>query len=150
MQLGHSYGPYVNSRGPLLRENSGMAKTTFVERLHDAMVQQGLDGPVQLGKRLGVNKQTASKWIRGETTILAASDLFLIADGLKVSPRWLWTGSGPITPVAHPTPDEEVVIRLYRTLPKGWRDAWVDEGRKTLKLLQLSASDINTYRVPEK
>ena len=129
-----------------MRDNSHVPKkTSFTERLHDAMVRQGLRGPVQLGLKLGVNKQTASKWINGETRILSAVDLFKIADGLKVRPRWLLTGDGPMDNIQRPSAEEQQALEVYRTLPPHWREDWVADGRRTLEKLTLPPSAANPY-----
>jgi transcriptional regulator with XRE-family HTH domain len=126
-------------------ENSRMPKHGFPERLRDAMVKEGLKGPVALGKRLKVNKQTASKWINGQTTVLSADDLYRIADGLHVAARWLWKGEGPMLQRPTLTQDQERVLGVYKSLPAAWRDDWVSQGVKTLERLTLPPTADNPY-----
>lgn len=132
-------------RGRVFRENSPMARETFVTRLADAMKKEGLKGPVELGKRLKVNKQTASKWINGQTTRLAAADLYRIADGLRVSPRWLWKG-GDIPMISKPSigAEEERLIGIFRSLPPEWRQDWLEDGQRTAERLG-KANTLNPY-----
>jgi len=120
-------------------------KTTFPERLADAMAKEGVRGPVKLGERLKVNKQTASKWINGRTTILSADDLYRIADGLNVAARWLWKDEGPMMRRQVLTDAELRVLGVYRTLPEKWREDWITDGVKTLEKLDLPATVDNPY-----
>lgn len=145
MLLGHECGPFVNMHGPLLRKNTRMARETFVTRLADAMTKEGLKGPVQLGKRLRVNKQTASKWINGQTPKLGASELFVIADGLKVSARWLWTGDGPILPRSDIGVEEEHCLAIFKAMNQEDRQEWLRLGQRLADRPGQPATPANPY-----
>lgn len=144
MLLGHDHGPFVNTHGRVLGKNTQMARETFVTRLATAMTQQGVKGPKQLGDRLKINKQTASKWINGQTTELSADHLYLIADGLKVSARWLWKGEGSMIPRPDMGAEEEKLIGVYRSLPPDWRQEWLEQGQRTAERLG-KANPLNPY-----
>ena len=61
----------------------------FPDRLRKAMGD--LNG-AQLARRIGATKQVIGQYLSGQKKNPAALLIFLIADELKVSPRWLLTG----------------------------------------------------------
>lgn len=141
--VGHDCGPAVNAYGRYMRENRRVSKGSFPDRLRDAMAKEGIKGPVQLGKRLKVNKQTASKWINGQTKNLSANDLFKIALGLQVAARWLWRGEGPMLLRSSVGEEEERCMAIFHALPPAWRDDWLHDGRRMIKRLEATQATID-------
>lgn len=112
---------------------SGPSKRAFKDRLKLLMAehQPPLLGPTDLGRVLGVHKQTAGKWLT-RTKHLRAEDLYCIADYFKVSARWLWREQGPRQPR----------YMLDETLTE-LVDAWVQITDKDLK--EAAKSTINSF-----
>lgn len=121
----------------------------FLDRLKMAMVRSGIVGPVALGKKVGVNKQTAAKWLNGQTPNLGADDLFRLSGGLEVAPRWLWRGEGPMTGWQGLDADEHALVALYRELaksPDGWAaDYWLAQGNELRSRITLPPSTTSPY-----
>jgi transcriptional regulator with XRE-family HTH domain len=113
-------------------------KTTFLERLNGALTAMTVDtkSPTEVGKFLGVNKQTAARWLAGGEPSIGM--LFKIADKLKVNPRYLAEGTLPIEPEPRLDPREyEAVTQIFRVLAKHNKkalDEWLRSGRKLVEL----------------
>jgi len=77
----------------------------FRDRLRDAMLVRGLSAS-ELGRRVGVPRQTVAKWLRMKTAELSGVHLAKVADVLNVRMHWLATGVGKLMPLntRRPTP----------------------------------------------
>lgn len=128
-----------------MARKSETAAVELGKRIKEAAKLLGALGPVEVGKKLGVNKQTASKWLKGQTKIMSADDLFMIAGKLNVSPRWLFTGKEPRYEATPATENEQRVLQLYRDLPEEWRDDWVSNGVKIQQNLKVKATVGNPF-----
>lgn len=62
----------------------------FSDRLREAALHKGLSGPTDIGKYLGVNKQTVFNWMQG--SVPRGDEIFQIAEKFGVDPRWFATG----------------------------------------------------------
>src|SRR5688572_23982922 len=66
-------------------------QTDFSDRLREAALGKGLSySPTEIGKFLGVNKQTVFNWMNG--SVPRADELFQVADKFGVDPRVFATG----------------------------------------------------------
>lgn len=127
----------------------------FHRRLHAACKLADVQDQTQLMRRLKINRQTAHKWWHGQSSPekMRAVDIFRIADGLKVSARWLLDGGGQMLPGKRLTPDEHQVIEIFNSFKpenQGWRDDWVSEGVRRLERLNLSPTLSNPFPVPQR
>lgn len=114
-----------------------MGKTTFLERFHAALTQAAVDwkSPTAVGSALGLNKQTVDRWLKGGEPTPAM--LYLIADKLRCSPRWLATGEGGMAQAPNLTQEEaDVIKQIYRPLashPKALR-RWIKDGHELVEI----------------
>ena len=151
--LDYSYRHHVNSCSATNWENvcvKDYERTVpppgFVERLKEAMAFRGIrpDSPTQLGRRLGRDRRVCSKWLNGLTPNLSADDLFQLADGLDVSPRWLWLNQGTMTRDRTRSVDEQELLAVYRELeraPNRWAaNALIERGRELKNEITLPPS----------
>jgi transcriptional regulator with XRE-family HTH domain len=120
-------------------------KISLSERVQDAAAIKGVHTPAQFADYLKVGRQIGHKWWKGNTPNIRAADLFLIADALQVSPRWLLTGEPPMTGGKPPTKEEQRALDLYRALPEAWREDWISDGNRTLERLNIAPSVANPF-----
>lgn len=114
-------------------------KSTFLERLTIALtVHLGADAgsPTEVGRFLGVRKQTAARWLGGGEP--GPAMLYRIADKTKVNPRWLAEdGLIPMEPQLELSPEEHNAITgIYRVLqrnPKALRK-WIRDGHELVEM----------------
>lgn len=93
-----------------------------VDRLRAAMIWACVHTPSNLATTAGVSLQTAHRWLSGESTQIGLDNLFSLADGLDVSVRWLL---GDDCPPGRPlilTPDERLLVDLYRSATPHMRE----------------------------
>ena len=64
----------------------------------------------ELARRAGVDQTTISSLELKKSTVSRADVLFMLADALQVSPRWLATGVGPMAPM--PTDSADALPEL--------------------------------------
>ena len=107
---------------------------TVEGRLNIALDMRGVKGPTALGRLLEMDRQTAHRWIQGANQ-LSPVNLFLCADALNVSARWLATGVGAVTREEALTPDESGVLAIFRNLPLKAREKWIRDGNELVELL---------------
>lgn len=98
------------------------------------MDMAGIQGPTALGRVLEMDRQTAHRWMIGINNISPAN-LFVCADALNVSARWLATGVGAITKEEALTPDDAAALAIFRTLPAKAREKWIRDGNELVELL---------------
>lgn len=115
------------------------SKTTFLERFSAALtVHMGADAssPTEVGKFIGVRKQTAARWLSGKGEPGPAM-LFRIADKTKVSARWLALDDVPMQPQIELSSDErETITQIFRVLqrnPKALRK-WIRDGHELVEM----------------
>lgn len=111
---------------------------SFLERFKDALTVAAVDtkSPTAVGRFLGVNKQTADRWLQGGEPTPAM--LYLIADKAKVSARWLALEDVPMAPQLDLSEEErEAIEEIYRVLlkrsPKTLRK-WLRDGHELVEL----------------
>lgn len=112
-------------------------KTTFLDRFLMALTAQAVDtkSPTAVGKFLGVNKQTADRWLKGGEPL--PEMLYVIADKTKVNARWLARDDVPMTsPVELTAEETNTIVQIYRVLaknPKALR-RWLREGHELVEI----------------
>lgn len=97
---------------------------TFADRLKEACALRGVPySQTDIGKFLGVSKQTVDRWFNGSEPRPAL--VFAIADKLRVNPRWLATGEGSMLQlqggVENLTPQELELLDRYRRADPQWK-----------------------------
>lgn len=117
-----------------------------------ALKKEAIRSQAELMRKLKVSRQVANKWWNGQTAtdMIRAVDLFKIADGLRVSIRWLLTGKGSMLPGLRMTPEQHRALEIFNSFTeehKGWRDDWLTEGVRRLERLNLKPSISNPYPV---
>ena len=96
-----------------------MEQTTFRHRFTWACSQAGYDLAVRgnqtrLARLLGVKSQAISQWL-SQDTFPATAHMLLIAEKLKVSLDWLFTGRGNPIPGDNLSEEEWALICRWRT-----------------------------------
>ncbi|MBX3661243.1 MAG: helix-turn-helix transcriptional regulator [Burkholderiales bacterium] len=88
----------------------------------------------ELGRRIGLPRQTVHRWINGDTKNMTHENLYKVADVLQVRARWLAVGD--TAPAQIDLADGDVVglIRIYESMPPAARDQWLAIGRTLLSM----------------
>lgn len=113
-----------------------VTKETFKDRLESAMKACDAGSTAAaLARKLKVGDSTAHKWWSGKTKNIRSSDLFMIADALKVSPRWLWTGQGEMDagdsiPPELARPELLPIFKILDKLKEPWLSDWISDGER--------------------
>jgi transcriptional regulator with XRE-family HTH domain len=104
------------------------------------MAKHGVHTPADLARKLKVKPQTAYKWWAGQTQNISAQDIFLIADRLEVSARWLAGQDVSPDQRLSLTPDLARALDVYNALPPQWQEYWISQGNDILNRLTLPPS----------
>lgn len=94
-------------------------------RIFAGMAASGITSISCLARRVGVSRQTASRWLTEPDAMPAADEAFRLADVLRMSARWLTIGDGSPTPRQPVRPSEARLLAHYRQL---------DEPRRSILL----------------
>jgi len=101
---------------------------TFADRLKRAAAHKQVKySATEIGRSLGLAKQTVHRWMRGSAQP-SPENLYLIADKWQISARWLATGEGYIISV----PAAEGLSRQEQDIIATYRSARPD-GRTSLR-----------------
>lgn len=88
---------------------------TIKDRIKAALATSGLKKS-ELARRCGVTPGAVTQWLTGDTKSLKGETLLKIATALSVSPQWLSTGKGSISPPSDLEIDETQLVALFREL----------------------------------
>jgi transcriptional regulator with XRE-family HTH domain len=113
--------------------NQNKTDMTFGGRVRIQMAAAGIKSPAELSRRMGLGRQTISKWLNDEIKDIGLDNLYKLADTLNCSARWLATRTGTPYRATRMTVEEKEAIDLYRTLAEPVRDSWISSGRALLK-----------------
>jgi transcriptional regulator with XRE-family HTH domain len=88
----------------------------------------------ELGRRIGLPRQTVHRWINGDTKNMTHENLYEVADALQVRARWLAVGD--TAPAQIDLADGDVVglIKTYESMPAAAREQWLAIGRTLLSM----------------
>ena len=89
--------------------------TTIKDRIKVTLATSGIKKS-ELARRCGVTPGAVTQWLTGDTKSLKGDTLLKIATALNVSPQWLSTGRGGISPPADLEAEETQVLALFREL----------------------------------
>ena len=107
---------------------------SIAARIRTAMAACGMKSVAELGRRIGLPRQTVHRWINGDTKNMTHENLYKVADALQVRARWLAVGD--TGPAQIDLGDGEVVglIRIYESMPVAAREQWLAIGRTLLSM----------------
>ena len=123
-------------------------ETTFLERFNAALtVHLGADAmsPTKVGEFLGVNKQTAARWLAGGKP--TPPMLYRIADKTQVNARWLIADEGTMEPPLTLSQEEnDAIVQIFRVLKRNQKALrkWLRDGHELVEL-STPASPNNPY-----
>src|SRR3970040_1860896 len=95
---GYRTGADTMGRGRIKAE-PGDPSNSIAARIRAAMTACGMKSVAELGRRIGLPRQTVHRWINGDTKNMTHENLYKVADALQVRARWLGGGGtapGPI------------------------------------------------------
>ena len=81
-------------KGRIKAEPVDPAKS-IAARIRTAMAACGMKSVAELGRRIGLPRQTVHRWINGDTKNMTHENLYKVADALQVRARWLAVGDAP-------------------------------------------------------
>ena len=107
---------------------------SIAARIRTAMAACGMKSVAELGRRIGLPRQTVHRWINGDTKNMTHENLYKVADALQVRARWLAVGD--TAPAQIDLGDGDVVglIRTYESMPVAAREQWLAIGRTLLSM----------------
>jgi len=120
-------------RGRIKSDPVDPAKS-IAARIRTAMAACGMKSVAELGRRIGLPRQTVHRWINGDTKNMTHENLYKVADALQVRARWLAVGD--TAPAQIDLGDGDVVglIRTYESMPEAAREQWLAIGRTLLAM----------------
>lgn len=109
-------------------------ENSIASRIRRAMDACGMKSVAELGRRLGLPRQTVHRWISGDTKNMTHENLYKVADTLQVRARWLAVGDTANDQVDLADGDVVGLIRNYEAMPPAARDQWLAIGRTLLAM----------------
>src|SRR3989338_8032413 len=85
-----------------IKAEPGDPSNSIAARIRAAMTACGMKSVAELGRRIGLPRQTVHRWINGDTKNMTHENLYKVADALQVRARWL--GAAPPPPPPPPPP----------------------------------------------
>ncbi|MEY4599186.1 MAG: helix-turn-helix protein [Pseudomonadota bacterium] len=107
---------------------------SIAARIRTAMAACGMKSVAELGRRIGLPRQTVHRWINGDTKNMTHENLYKVADALQVRARWLAVGD--TAPAQIDLADGDVVglIKTYESMSTTAREQWLAIGRTLLSM----------------
>lgn len=107
---------------------------SIAARIRTAMASCGMKSVAELGRRIGLPRQTVHRWINGDTKNMTHENLYKVADALQVRARWLAVGD--TAPAQIDLADGDVVglIKTYESMSAAAREQWLAIGRTLLSM----------------
>ena len=117
-----------------IKAEAGDPNHSIAVRIRTAMSACGMKSVAELGRRVGLPRQTVHRWINGDTKNMTHENLYRVADALQVRARWLAVGD--TAPAQIDLGDGDVVglIRTYEAMPAAAREQWLAIGRTLLSM----------------
>ncbi len=103
-------------------------------RIRTAMTTCGMKSVAELGRRIGLPRQTVHRWINGDTKNMTHENLYKVADALQVRARWLAVGDTAPTQIDLGEGDVVGLIKIYETMTPDAREQWLAIGRTLLSM----------------
>lgn len=112
-------------------------ENSIAARIRASMSGCGVRSVAELGRRIGLPRQTVHRWINGDTRNMTHENLYKVADALQVRARWLALGDTTTTSIDLADGDVVGLVKTYESMPQAARDQWLAIGR-TLLTMQTS------------
>jgi transcriptional regulator with XRE-family HTH domain len=107
---------------------------SIASRIRTAMTACGMKSVAELGRRIGLPRQTVHRWINGDTKNMTHENLYKVADVLQVRARWLAVGDTAPAQIDLGEGDVVGLIKIYESMPSAARDQWLAIGRTLLSM----------------
>lgn len=98
------------------------------------MKSVGMKSVAELGRRIGLPRQTVHRWINGDTKNMTHENLYKVADVLQVRARWLAVGDTAPAQIDLGEGDVVGLIKIYEAMSPQARDQWLAIGRTLLAM----------------
>lgn len=117
-----------------IKAEPGDPENSIATRIRTAMAACGMKSVAELGRRIGLPRQTVHRWINGDTKNMTHENLYKVADVLQVRARWLAVGD--TSPVQIDLGEGDVVglIKTYEAMSPAAREQWLAIGRTLLNM----------------
>ena len=107
---------------------------SIASRIRTAMTACGMKSVAELGRRIGLPRQTVHRWINGDTKNMTHENLYKVADVLQVRARWLAVGDTAPAQIDLGEGDVVGLIKIYEAMSPPARDQWLAIGRTLLAM----------------
>lgn len=107
---------------------------SIASRIRTAMTACGMKSVAELGRRIGLPRQTVHRWINGDTKNMTHENLYKVADVLQVRARWLAVGDTAPAQIDLGEGDVVGLIKIYEAMSPQARDQWLAIGRTLLAM----------------
>jgi transcriptional regulator with XRE-family HTH domain len=123
----------IMGRGRIKAE-AGDPNNCIAVRIRTAMTACGMKSVAELGRRIGLPRQTVHRWINGDTKNMTHENLYKVADALQVRARWLAVGDTAPEQIDLGEGDVVGLIRTYESMSPAAREQWLAIGRTLLSM----------------
>ncbi len=117
-----------------IKVESGDPENSIATRIRTAMITCGMKSVAELGRRVGLPRQTVHRWINGDTKNMTHENLYKLADVLQVRARWLAVGDTSSTQIDLGDGDVIGLVKIYEAMPAAAREQWLAIGRTLLSM----------------
>ncbi|MGE0560002.1 MAG: helix-turn-helix transcriptional regulator [Burkholderiales bacterium] len=117
-----------------IKAEPGDPENSIATRIRTAMTACGMKSVAELGRRIGLPRQTVHRWINGDTKNMTHENLYKVADVLQVRARWLAVGDTAPTQIDLGEGDVVGLIKTYEALSPAAREQWLAIGRTLLSM----------------
>ena len=107
---------------------------SIATRIRTAMATCGMKSVAELGRRIGLPRQTVHRWINGDTKNMTHENLYKVADALQVRARWLAVGDTAPAQIDLAEGDVLGLIKTYESMSLESRSQWLAIGRTLLAM----------------
>ena len=117
-----------------IKAEPGDPSNSIAVRIRTAMTACGMKSVAELGRRIGLPRQTVHRWINGDTKNMTHENLYKVADALQVRARWLAVGDTAPAQIDLGEGDVVGLIKIYESMPVAAREQWLAIGRTLLSM----------------
>lgn len=117
-----------------IKAEPGDPSNSIAARIRAAMTACGMKSVAELGRRIGLPRQTVHRWINGDTKNMTHENLYKVADALQVRARWLAVGDTAPAQIDLGEGDVVGLIKIYESMPAAAREQWLAIGRTLLSM----------------
>lgn len=117
-----------------IKAEPGDPDHSIAARIRTAMTACGMKSVAELGRRVGLPRQTVHRWINGDTKNMTHENLYKVADALQVRARWLAVGDTAPSQIDLGDGDVVGLIGTYVAMPAAAREQWLAIGRTLLSM----------------